>query len=182
MPDKDMLQTGYRNTASQVVVTGSHWCCRATTVFAKHSHISHSTSSAQTQNKQGCLQPEVQLTVLPTHQPSILSVSDLLQAAEHLSVPLEPSATLQLPSPASQRASSQHTSTPQSNPPHSSHLTSMPLAIKNPHSIQSPHPPPASNSTAEKLLECSVPPRWWQSGLVSSSQAGTGAPEAQNEG
>lgn len=141
-----MLQTGYRNTASQVVVTGSHWCCGATTVFAKHthSHISHSTSSTQTQNKQGSLQPEVQLTVLPTHQPSILSGSDLLQSAEHLNVPLEPSATLQLPSPASQRASSQHTSTPQSKPPHSSHLTSMPLAINKPtqhsHHILCLHP------------------------------------------
>lgn len=50
------------------------------------------------------------------------------------------------------------------------------------HTAQSPHPPPTSNLTTEKLLECSVPPRWWQSGLVSSSQAGTGAPEAQNEG
>lgn len=144
------------------MVIGSHWCCGTTILFTKHSHISHSTRSTQTENKHCSLQPEVQLS-LSCHGTSPQSYQAvtcfyhqntlLFGALRH------PSAALPSPFPASQRASF----------PLPVHLHP---TIKSPLLLQSylhassyqqahaavtthSHPLPTSHCTKEKVLECS---------------------------
>lgn len=123
--------------------------------FCKHSHISHSTCSTQTQNKQGSLQPEVQLSLFYQH--SSPQSCQALTCFNHKST----FPCLWSPWP--------HFSYPPHFQPESfllpthlhptvkspSLLQSYLQLSANPCSTQSPHALPTSNSTTEKLLECS---------------------------